>query len=360
METILRQLRQLNTFFGFFTKKLRLSNPWNYKVPFLICVPYFLFLLGNNNSSKHSFYNILASITIIIGVSGIGYLTNDIGDRKKDALVQKHNVASNLSGLNLIILMFFFLTLVLMPWYYLPFNKMSILLLMFQIFLFCLYSLPPFRLKEKGLWGILTDSLYAHVNPALLAAYTFYLLGYVSFHNFIQFVLFLCLWQFILGIRNIFFHQIKDYENDISSGTNTFVTTYGKLKSINLCENWLLPIEVASFLLFSIFILKFNSLLILLITGYWILVFVKNKNIISQFNFRDRANLFLDNLYIKWLPLAVLTALCIKSIYFCPLIILHFLIFRNGIKSFLLENYTINMVISRIHYYLLKLIGYKN
>lgn len=323
-------------FLSFFTKKLRLSNPWNYKVPFLISIPYFIFLI-RSLPFENPLFAILASIAVIIGVAGIGYLTNDLGDRKKDALISKQNATSRLSVFNIVLLFVLFLAFALVPWFYLPFTRYSLLLLCWQFVLFCIYAFPPFRLKEKGFWGVMTDSLYAHVNPALLASYTFYLFGYVFFSSFIYFLITLCTWQFILGIRNIIFHQLKDLSDDLSSGTSTFVTTLGKTKATRLCSRYLLPLEVIAFLGFCAFVSTFNYWFALLVPAYWAVVLMANKRQLSQMNFRDRAYVLLDDLYIKWLPLFTLTLLCIEHPYFWPVLILHFVLFRSGIKSFFLN-----------------------
>ena len=124
------QNSQLFAFFEFFTKKLRLSKPWNYKIPLLISIPYFVFLIGNV-SSFHPFNSILASIIVVIGVAGLGYLTNDLGDRKKDALISKDNFSNNLSPYLIIFLIFTFILLTFLPWLYLPFNIKSFYLLLF-------------------------------------------------------------------------------------------------------------------------------------------------------------------------------------------------------------------------------------
>lgn len=327
----------LTDFLSFFTKKLRLSNPWNYKIPFLISIPYFVFLM-RSRPFEQPIYSIMVSVCVIIGVAGIGYLTNDLGDRQKDALISKQNATSRLSVYNITLLFTLFLAFALCPWLYLPFTLCSLLLLFFQLFLFCIYAFRPFRLKEKGLWGVLTDSFYAHVNPAILASYTFYMFGYVFLENFTCFLISLCLWQFILGIRNIIFHQVKDYADDISSGTKTFVTVSGKAKAINLCVRYLLPLEIVTFFIFSVFISTFSYLFISMVLIYWIIVYIKTKHKLHAMDYRDRAYVFLDDLYIKWVPLFILTILSIKDTSFLPVLIMHFLIFRSGIKSFLSNN----------------------
>lgn len=326
----------INSFLLFFIKKLRLSNPWNYKVPFLIAIPY-LILLSSNFNTLHSLLLIILSLTIIFGVAGLGYLTNDLGDREKDKLINKENATSSITNQSIIVLFLFFISLTLLPWFYLPFNKYSFMFLSIQLFLFYAYAFPPFRLKEKGFLGILTDALYAHVMPAILASYTFYLVVSKTYFNYINFIIILCLWQFLLGIRNILFHQLKDYNNDISSNTNTFVTYYGNEKSEILLKRILLPLEFILFLLFCIYIsIQFN-LFICLVIAYWLYKAIKERKQIRIFNYRDLAYKFFDDLYLQWLPLVVIILLCIKSYVFIPIAILHFVLFRSEAKTFIIN-----------------------
>jgi 4-hydroxybenzoate polyprenyltransferase len=320
----------------FFTKKLRLSNPWNYKVPFLITIPYFVFLISGVVEIQPLF-SILASIAVIIGVAGIGYLTNDLGDRNKDAAIAKENVSSNLSFANVLFLFLLFLSLSLFPWWYLPFHLISALLLMFQFLLFVLYAFPPFRLKEKGVWGLITDSLYAHVTPAILATYTFYKFNQVLKQDLLYFVCTLVIWQFVLGLRNILFHQLKDYESDVNSNTNTFVTNYGIAKSEALCKFILLPLEILFFAVFTAFVSCFSYLYAPLIILFWLYTLYETKTNKTEFTYRNFAYHFLDDLYIKWIPLFVLAILCFKDLSFIFLFVLHFLIFRNQIKTVILS-----------------------
>ena len=188
-----------------------------------------LMLLSSN--SNFALKGILASICTIVGIAGFGYLTNDLGDKDKDKAIQKENVTSDLSLFNLVVLFVLFLLLAIAPWFYFPMRKWSYLLLFTQFFLFYIYAFPPFRFKEKGILGVVVDALYAHVNPAILAAYTFHLFTGEGYQNFTSFIILLGVWQLFVGIRGILFHQHKDYLNDINSGTRTFVNEYWKTKS---------------------------------------------------------------------------------------------------------------------------------
>ena len=206
-------LDSVRDFAVFFSRKLRISNPWNFKAPLLITFPYLLLLLSKYRQPS-SFYAILASISVIVGVAGLGYLSNDLGDRKKDALIGRDNVLIGMQPAIILFLFLLFFAFIFLPWLYLPFSSLSAIILGLEIVLFFVYALPPFRFKERGLLGVYTDSLYAHVLPAVLAAYTFHLFTGRIFENFSDFIIIVFSWQFIQGERNILFHQIKDLESD--------------------------------------------------------------------------------------------------------------------------------------------------
>ncbi len=327
----------IDTFLLFFIKKLRLSNPWKFKVPFLISILYFVFLISCLVETNPIF-SFLASVSVIIGVAGIGYLTNDLGDRKKDAIISKENATSNLSATSLFFLFFLFFSFTLLPWFYLYFNLISAGLLGLQIMLFIVYAFPPFRFKEKGILGIITDSLYAHTIPALLASYTFYKMNQIFTRDIIYFIGTLLSWQFVLGLRNIILHQLKDYENDNISNTKTFVTNYGMEKSIFLVKKIIVPFEFILFIVFCSFISFKFYLFAFLIIAYWIYKGLNERKNLSSFNYKDFAYKFLDDLYLQWLPLVALILLCIQSIVFLPIAILHLILFRTEAKTFIINS----------------------
>jgi 4-hydroxybenzoate polyprenyltransferase len=331
-----KELDSVRGFIVFFTKKLRLSNPWNFKAPLLITFPYLLFLLSNY-SEANTFYGILVSITVIVGVSGLGYLSNDLGDRKKDALIVKENILVGMQPAAILFLFLLFFMLAFLPWLYLPFNSLSAILLILEIVLFFVYAIPPFRFKERRLLGVYTDSLYAHVLPAVLAAYTFQLFTRKNFEKFSDFAILVFFWQFVQGVRNILFHQIKDLESDEKSGTRTFVTFIGLERALKLIKKIVLPLEILILGVFLIFLAFFwgHSFVLILSLIYFFTTLISHWKKLASMDYRARAYLFLDDFYIQWFPLIILTELCMTSLSFLPIVILHLLLFKNGIKSIL-------------------------
>lgn len=316
----------------FFAKKLRLSNPWKFKAPVLMAVPYLVFLMSGD-TGRHALTAVLASVTIIVGVAGLGYLSNDLGDREKDAAIQKENATIGLALSSIVLLFLLFLALATAPWLYLPFTWQSLYLLLFQLFLFYAYAFRPLRLKERRFLGVIADALYAHLVPTLLAAYTFYTLTGRHMAQDLLLLSVLCTWQLILGIRNICFHQLKDHDNDTASGTSTFVTHYGLQKTTVFITTYILPLELLSFLAFTVLVSCSFPLFAVVIAAYWLYKFLAERKTLSHFNYRDYAYKFLDDLYIQWLPLALLLLLCFRSFYFLPVLMLHLLLFRSELKT---------------------------
>lgn len=332
------QPTHINQFLFFFVSKLRLSSPWKFKVPILISCPYYIFLLSNY-SGFNSFQYIVASLIIIMGVAALGYLSNDLGDQEKDKMINKANSTIRLSHFSVTVLILLFCSLMILPWYYLKFNLYSIVLLGLQLFLFYAYAFKPFRLKERGFSGIITDALYAHVLPAILASYTFCLTVKYEIDKCIPFFISLSVWQLFLGMRNIIFHQLKDYDNDVASTTKTFVTKYGYSKTEILIKKVILPFEILFFVFFCFYI-SFNSqLFFVFVLGYYFYKLYREKHNMKDFSYRDFAYKFLDDLYIQWIPLSLLIILCFYSVNYIPVLVLYFILFRSEFKTFLLSKF---------------------
>ncbi len=315
------------SFFQFFSQKMRLANPWRYKVPLILTFCYFLLLTGNVVPHVASM-SFMAAVFTTIGFMGFGYITNDLADRKKDALAGKSNGTTNLSTLSIILLIVIFLAIAFLPWFYLPMDQVSVACIVVELILFILYAFPPFRLKEKGFLGVITDALYAHVVPGFLASWTFYLIGKEHYANFFWFVIALSIWQLFSGIRNILSHHYKDFENDQISGTKTFATQVGKEKVYKLMTYFFIPLEVVSFFTFLIIIqfkIDFLIIVILIFLLFSGPSYLKDKSEASAKHF---TNIFLDRFYIHWFPYVVLFALAFGSYGFWWIALMHVLLFH--------------------------------
>ena len=186
-----------------FLSRLRLSNPWRFKAPFLISIPYQMLFLGGI-PPEDAALGFGMSCATIFGIAGFGYFLNDWTDREEDQRAGKFNVMLQLHWAAVVGLLLLFLALAVVPWVvYFPKGWSTLGLLGFEFLLFVLYSAPPFRFKERGWLGVLCDAGYAHAVPAVLAGITFFYLGNRSFVAIFWFLGLLGAWQAAVGVRNI-------------------------------------------------------------------------------------------------------------------------------------------------------------
>ncbi len=190
----------------------------------------------------------VSALCTIAGVAGVGYLSNDVADREADRKSGKPNATLDLSVAGIILLFGLFGAAALLPWaMFVPMDRTWATLLLLEFLLFALYAVPPIRLKERGLLGLVTDALYAHANPALLAAYTMYLVTGKSYPHTRWLLGSLWAWQFFVGLRNILLHQIADAIHDRVAGTVTWVTRAGERAADRFLRSVVVPIEIIGF-----------------------------------------------------------------------------------------------------------------
>ena len=89
---------------------------------------------------------------------------------------------------------------------------------------FSLYSLPAFRLKERGAAGVLCDAAGEQLFPALVAVF----LASRGAHRAVgvAWMASVAVWALAYGLRGILWHQLTDAENDRAAGFRTFVCRY--------------------------------------------------------------------------------------------------------------------------------------
>jgi 4-hydroxybenzoate polyprenyltransferase len=310
-----------------FAKRLRLSNPWNFKVPVLISVTY-LMMLGLQFAFEDALLAFGWSLCTILGIAGFGYLSNDLGDRTADRKAGKPNLLSEIPAVQIAALMVLFLALAMLPWvFFFPLNLLTGTLLGTEFLLFVLYVLPPFRLKERGLLGILTDALYAHVIPAILAALTFGALADTFPRKLTHFLIGVGLWQLCLGMRNILLHQLKDATNDRTAGLQTFVTQVGEARANRWLKMVFVPLELLSWLLFLILIGPITWLPLVGWPIYFAWKFHRQQQLLD---FRGWLYRYLDDFYIPYFPLLVLTSLCVDEPRMLVIAAAHLLLFKSA------------------------------
>jgi 4-hydroxybenzoate polyprenyltransferase len=109
---------------------------------------------------------------------------------------------------------------------------------------FSLYSLPPVRLKTRGLAGVFADGCGAHLFPALLGVTLVF--GAAGRSPDLFWLLGAAVWSLAYGLRGIIGHQLADDANDARAGVDTYVRRRRREHVLALCSRVLLPLEVGA------------------------------------------------------------------------------------------------------------------
>lgn len=303
-----------------------------YKFSLIFCSIYVVLFYGNNLECNILFY-LFISILLSIGIAGLGYVMNDIKDFKDDLQNNKPNLFNKFSKSQSVLIVVLFALLSIFPWLYLPTDKYTFYLLVIEFLLFFVYAFPPFRLKEKGFLGIITDALYAQVVPSLLAVYTFSKISNTILN--VKLIVLYSAWLLLVGIRNIIKHQVEDFDNDKNTKTKTFVTIYGIEYSKKISLKYLFPIE---FILFTSLLITIKTPYFIALLGYLLyttILFIKRNKTTEIDSFYFINTRIFNEFYEIHLPIILLVCFCFSNAIFIFILGFNLLIFSPIYLSYL-------------------------
>jgi 4-hydroxybenzoate polyprenyltransferase len=107
---------------------------------------------------------------------------------------------------------------------------------------FTLYSLPPVRLKTRGVAGLAADAAGAHLFPTLVAVLLAFRAAGVPVDPL--WLAAVGLWAFAHGLRGILWHQLLDSKADEAAGVRTFVQRVPRARAIALGHYLAWPAEL--------------------------------------------------------------------------------------------------------------------
>ncbi|HKO62444.1 MAG TPA: UbiA family prenyltransferase [Pyrinomonadaceae bacterium] len=197
---------------------------------------------------------------------------------------------------------------------------------------FSLYSIPPARLKSRGVLGLLADASGAHLFPTLLVIVLvfrwqqdpldLFWLGSVA------------VWSLNHGLRGNLWHQLDDLRNDEQVGIRTFARSH-KIAWLHGLGNFVIfPIELAAFTLMlwrvrsqlAVAFLCIYALLELSRKGLWKM----NLVVVAP---RDRYSIAMLEYYEVFFPLALLLSSSIQHLRDTLILVAHLLLFpRRAIQ----------------------------
>jgi len=206
--------------------------------------------------------------------------------------------------------------------------------------LFIIYSVPPIRLKARGLWGVAADSLYAYVVTNMVAILVF---TQLSGSDLPWLTLAASTWMFIFGLSQIIQHQLLDANRDFHDGINTFVVANGWASSLYILRNVVLPLNYLSFFgLLVYFFIKIPAIPLLFLVHIYLLFQrwqsqahlslrkIYKLSCVGQINLLS--NQLLAQFAWYWLPPLSLLTLVVYQPSYLPIVFFHFLFFPQPIQ----------------------------
>lgn len=283
-----------------------------------------------------SLLTVSALLFAIACVAAYGHIINDSFDVKSDRQVGKHNSMAQFSPWQRAL---FCLALAVLG-FSLPilmnFGTWAIALLGINYLLPTLYSAPPFRFKEKGVLGILSDAAGAHAIPTLFVATTFTHLVAAPSLQATGLAIAAISWSFFAGIRGILLHQLWDRNDDLRSAVKTLVTE----SNVETVRFWMsrviFPIEL---LLLSslILVIGYSSPLILVFTILYFLLkfafFKSDPTATFDPAPAQKAYVVPHDFYEVGLPLILAIALSLQNPWFTILLLLQGVLFYPSIEQ---------------------------
>lgn len=310
----------------------RSTTWWKYKLPPLLAIAYATILISKGELVPSATHLLFLLLSIIVGAIYVSII-NDITDIEDDIAVGKPNrMAKANSVLKWILPLTCLLTGIYCCYFLYP-DWLSIALYAAPWISFTLYSFKPFRLKNRGLWGVIADASGSHIFTSL------YMISSISFIlgesvNWIWFIS-TGIWAMCYGLRGILGHQFLDRDYDIQAGLQTFAVNTNP-KSFRKTALAIFMIELIAMLIMLIHInhiLPLLSLLAyLLITlnrtyklNYIAVVIIPPKNRSYQ--------ILMADFYQTYLPLSLLCTAMIADYYTGIVLIIHIALFPPRIKS---------------------------
>lgn len=229
------------------SETVRADNWWRSKIPPLLSVAYAQILFGQLDPLA-ALAGLAVTLISLVGVASYGHVINDIFDIEADRLAGKPNRMAGVPIPRQFLITLALLGLTYLPLVWLGAGGLSFLLVTINLLLPTVYSIPPLRLKERGILGVLCDSSGAHAVPTLFMLSVFAGLSKTDEPLSIPFAVAVTFWAFAVGLKGILNHMIADREKDILAGVVTFGVREDPFQTLRQLSRVVYCVELPAFL----------------------------------------------------------------------------------------------------------------
>ncbi len=271
------------------------------------------------------FFFISSIITI-----GAGYYINDFFDGEFDAHSRNKVSIEKLSSFFRQILLLILFATSLFSWMLTNAPLVATLLFSIQWILLILYSLPPIRLKNRGLLGYFCDAHYSSIIPFFIT------LTFTNFHINTILVVLIYMLLLVKGVRNIWLHQIEDRRIDKLANQQNYVNSFPLQHTFFYLNKIIIPFEFSLLLIISI--ATFNTFPLLLFSLFiFMLTFLIEHTCWFFYRFpkRNFTKMFLytlNDFYEDYIPYVGIISLQISAFYKTLFLCLHAVLFWKKTK----------------------------
>jgi len=285
---------------------IRWQEWYDSKLPLLVATAYYL-------SIRHplpwpgAVARYSSSIIFCALFLAYGYAVNDYSDLEIDKLVGKKKLIAEIPRTDTLVLLIVLVLLgivVLLPYYQ---DRKVILTVALCYILGTVYSLPPIRLKERGIAGLWGSAIAQRFLPALVIGAVWQSIDIVTLG-----------WAFLgflAGMRYILIHQYQDLDADLQSGVKTFATRQPTEIARLIYLTFILEVIATGFLILSIALSNPRFWIIPLgYIAYSIWYYSLYRRFVGAPDLMSFVHLPLVDLYTIFLPAALLLFLIAKDI----------------------------------------------
>lgn len=317
---------------GGLTDTTRAFEWWEFKLSPLFATVYATAVLLQ--VSVFSLWKLLILLLVAVTVGG-AYVSiiNDWSDAKDDAASGKRNrLVEKSLHFKIIILLCCLLPGLAITIFFSRYDLLSTALYLSAWISYALYSLQPFRFKNRGFLGVLADAGGAHLFPQLfvVSAISHWVGQSVNWKWFAI----VGVWSLAWGLRGILWHQVLDASNDVRANVNTFVHKHSKATACWLGEKIIFRIELLA--LAAIIIILGSYLSAMFLVLYFALVW--SRTVLWEMNIvivapQRQYFILMNEYYEVFYPLAFLLAAAFLNPFDIIILLIHFLIFPCRIAS---------------------------
>jgi 4-hydroxybenzoate polyprenyltransferase len=289
---------------------VRASDWWEFKLAPIFATVYATAFLLNVPLVSLWPLLLLALAALVPGAAYVSVI-NDLTDIEEDLASGKANRLAGRSRLFIAVLLLCCILPGVAVAFYWRGDPLLLTLYLAAWAAFTLYSVRPFRLKGRGLPGLLADASGAHLFPTLVVVVLVFRWENVPVDP-LWFAP-VAVWALCLGLRGNLWHQIADLRNDERVGLRTFASRH-KIPLLRGVGNFVIfPAEAAAFALILWRAGSSAALLALLLYA----LLEAARRVAWQMNLvvvvpRERSSILMLEYYEVFFPLALLLSSALR------------------------------------------------